>query len=89
MSFFPLCVLLSLVPDGLYTYMGSDEPDVPGNDGRPNNNVFDSNTIADAEVGVRIKEGDSNTFTSEIATTDRRTDCTSRSRDCDLNASQH
>jgi len=53
------------VQDGLYTYEGSDEPAVSGNDGRPKNNVFDGNTISNTDVGVKIKEGDDNTFTSE------------------------
>ncbi|CAN0397213.1 unnamed protein product, partial [Hapterophycus canaliculatus] len=47
---------------GLYTYMGSDEPDVAGNTGRPNNNVFDGNTISNTDIGVKIKEGDDNVF---------------------------
>lgn len=45
--------------------MGSDDPDVPGNDGRPKNNVFHSNTISNVEIGVHIKEGDDNSFTGE------------------------
>eukprot|EP00752_Nemacystus_decipiens_P008459 g7561.t1 len=49
---------------GLYTYQGSDSPDVSGNDGRPKNNVFDSNTISNTKVGVKIKEGDDNTFSN-------------------------
>lgn len=59
-------VLLPLESDGFYTYMGSDDPDVPGNDGRPRNNVFDSNTINAVDVATKIKEGDGNVFTSEF-----------------------
>ncbi len=44
-----------------------------GNDGRPKNNVFDGNTISNTNVGVKIKEGDDNTFTSEFRTVDSRT----------------
>lgn len=55
----------SMQTDGLYTYMGSDEPYVSGNDGRLKNNLFDGNTISNTEVGVKIKESDDTTFTSE------------------------
>eukprot|EP00903_Cladosiphon_okamuranus_P016037 g14807.t2 len=48
---------------GLYTYQGSDVPGVKGNNGRPKNNVFESNIISNTDVGVFIKEGDDNTFT--------------------------
>lgn len=58
-------LLPSPLPDGLYTYMGSDEPDVPDNDGRPKENTFHSNTIKDVDIAVKIKEGDDNVFTGE------------------------
>lgn len=45
--------------------MGSDEPAVSGNNGRPKNNVFDTNVISNTNVGTKIKDGDDNTFTSE------------------------
>ncbi|CAM9449094.1 unnamed protein product [Scytosiphon promiscuus] len=51
---------------GLYTYMGSDEPDVPGSDGRPYSNEFDGNTISEVSIGVHIKEGDGNIFTNNV-----------------------
>lgn len=51
--------------DGLYTYMGSDEPYISGNDGRLKNNVFEGNTISNTDVGIKIKEADDNTFKSE------------------------
>lgn len=51
--------------DGLYTYMGSDDAAVSGNNGRPKNNLFESNIISNTDVGVKIKEADDNTFTSE------------------------
>ncbi|CAM9520911.1 unnamed protein product [Ectocarpus fasciculatus] len=55
---------------GLYTYMGSDDPDVPNSDGRPADNTFDGNTIeTDGDnVGVHIKEGDGNVFTNNVFT---------------------
>lgn len=65
---FALLLTPSLFPDGLYTYEGSDSPDVSGNNGRPKNNVFESNIISNTNVGVKIKDGDDNTFTSESLT---------------------
>lgn len=52
--------------DGLYTYMGSDDPDVPGNNGSPNGNVFSGNLISAVDIGVHIKEAEDNTFSSEF-----------------------
>ncbi|CAN0209622.1 unnamed protein product [Ectocarpus sp. 12 AP-2014] len=46
--------------DGLYTYQGSDEPDV--SDGRPSGNVLALNLVEDCPIGVKIKEGDDNEF---------------------------
>ncbi|CAM9458502.1 unnamed protein product, partial [Hapterophycus canaliculatus] len=51
---------------GLYTYMGSDAPDVPDSDGRPYENEFDGNTISDVSIGVHIKQGDNNVFTNNV-----------------------
>lgn len=48
---------------GLYTYEGSDEPDV--SNGRPSDNVFDGNTVSNVKIGVQVKEGDDNVFKSE------------------------
>ncbi|CAM9489433.1 unnamed protein product [Ectocarpus fasciculatus] len=45
---------------GLYTYEGSDEPDV--SDGRPSGNILTSNLVEDCPIGVKIKEGDDNSF---------------------------
>lgn len=42
--------------DGLFTYKGSDEPDVAGR--RPINNMYVNNLILDTSVGVKIKEAD-------------------------------
>lgn len=53
------------VQDGLYTYQGSDEPYVSGNDGRVKDNSFDGNIISNTDVATKIKEGDDNSFTSE------------------------
>lgn len=52
---------------GLYTYMGSDEPEQT-DDGRPGENSFENNQILNTAEGVKIKEGDNtvisgNTFT--------------------------
>lgn len=54
-----------VLSDGLYTYKGSDSPDVSGNNGRPKNNLFESNVISNTDVGVFIKQADDNTFNSE------------------------
>ncbi|CAB1096849.1 MEP10 [Ectocarpus sp. CCAP 1310/34] len=51
---------------GLYTYQGSDDPDVSGNDGRVKDNSFDANTISNTDVAMKIKEGDDNSFTNNI-----------------------
>ena len=51
--------------DGLYTYEGSDAPDVPGNNGSPKNNVFTNNEISGVDIGVHIKEGEDNEFVGE------------------------
>lgn len=59
--------LFSSVPDGLYTYEGSDAPDV--SNGRPSNNMFTANTISDCDIGVKINEGDDNSFIGEKETT--------------------
>ncbi|CAM9629201.1 unnamed protein product [Pylaiella littoralis] len=46
---------------GLYTYQGSDAPDV--SIGRPSRNTFMANLINKCDIGVKIKEGDDNVFT--------------------------
>lgn len=52
---------------GLYFYKGSDLP-VNG-DGRPKNNQFINNTIANSVVnGLKLKEGDGNIFTGNTFT---------------------
>lgn len=51
--------------DGLYTYQGSDTAYVPGNDGRPKNNVFEGNTVSNNDIGVKIKLGDGNAIIGE------------------------
>lgn len=52
---------------GIYFYKGSDLP-VNG-DGRPKNNQFTNNTIADSVVnGLKLKEGDGNIFTGNTFT---------------------
>ena len=48
---------------GIHTYEGSDEP--WASDGRPSENTFDNNIISNTEVGVNLRQGDSNVFTSE------------------------
>ena len=53
------------VPDGIYTYEGSDAPDVPGNNGYPKNNVFTNNIVSNVDVGVALKEGEDNEFIGE------------------------
>ncbi|CAN0056924.1 unnamed protein product [Pylaiella littoralis] len=55
---------------GLYTYMGSDAPDV-SDDGRPEKNLFEANTISNTEGGVKLKRSDSivifnNEFTGTV-----------------------
>ncbi|CAM9672153.1 unnamed protein product, partial [Discosporangium mesarthrocarpum] len=50
----------------LYTYFGSDGPDVADNDGRPKNNLFEGNIILNSPTGMKIKEGDSNVFKDNI-----------------------
>lgn len=52
-----------LVPDGLYTYEGSDAPEV--SNGRSSGNVFTSNTVEDCDIGVKVKEADENSFIGE------------------------
>ncbi|CAN0243860.1 unnamed protein product [Scytosiphon promiscuus] len=47
-----------ITDQGLYTYEGSDEPDVAG--GRPYDNVLSNNVVSNCPVGVKIKEGDDN-----------------------------
>lgn len=49
---------------GLYTYKGSDSPDV--SNGRPKGNKFEGNTVKNTKVGVLGKEGDDNIFKSEF-----------------------
>ncbi|CAM9595723.1 unnamed protein product [Ectocarpus sp. 4 AP-2014] len=51
---------------GLYTYQGSDDPDVSGNDGRVKDNSFDANIISNTDVATKIKEGDDNSFTNNV-----------------------
>ncbi|CAM9604816.1 unnamed protein product [Ectocarpus sp. 12 AP-2014] len=51
---------------GLYTYQGSDAPDVSGNDGRVKDNSFDANTVSNTDVAMKIKEGDDNSFTNNV-----------------------
>lgn len=41
----------------LYTYDGSDSPEV-ADSGRPQNNVFDGNTIVGGKQSIKIKEAD-------------------------------
>ncbi|CAB1099946.1 MEP1 [Ectocarpus sp. CCAP 1310/34] len=41
---------------GLYTYMGSDEPDV--SNGRPNGNTFNNNKVTNSAGGVKFKNSD-------------------------------
>lgn len=48
--------LLVLLPVGIFTYFGSDEPWVSG--GRPFDNDFYDNTIQATETGVKIKDSD-------------------------------
>ena len=48
---------------GIHTYEGRDEP--WASDGRPSENTFDNNIISNTEVGVNLRHGDSNVFTSE------------------------
>ena len=50
--------------DGLYTYRGSDEPEV-SSDGRPGENSFYDNIISNTETGVKIKEGDNTIITGK------------------------
>ncbi|CAN0147569.1 unnamed protein product, partial [Hapterophycus canaliculatus] len=45
-----------ITDQGLYTYEGSDEPDVAG--GRPYDNTLSNNVVSNCPVGVKIKEGD-------------------------------
>ncbi|CAM9999901.1 unnamed protein product, partial [Ascophyllum nodosum] len=47
---------------GLFTYRGSDAPDV-SLDGRPGENMFFDNTISNTETGVKIKEADNTVIT--------------------------
>lgn len=54
------------VQDGLYTYQGSDEPYVSGNNGRVKDNSFDNNVISNTDVATKIGDGDDNSFTSEF-----------------------
>ncbi|CAM9200699.1 unnamed protein product [Ectocarpus fasciculatus] len=49
---------------GLYTYQGSDDPYVSGNNGRVKDNSFDSNVISNTDVATKIKQGDDNSFTN-------------------------
>lgn len=53
---------------GLYFYRGSDAPE-PGDDGRPKRNSFTGNRIHDiGENGIKMTDGDSNTFTGNVFT---------------------
>lgn len=74
----PVLLTLPRTSDGLYTYMGSDEPDVSDNDGRIKNNVYDGNTISNTNIGVKIKEADNNSFTSEAYKTQGCVTCEQR-----------
>ncbi|CAM9395437.1 unnamed protein product [Ectocarpus sp. 4 AP-2014] len=49
---------------GLYTYKGSDSPDV--SNGRPKGNKFEGNTVSNTKVGVLGKEGDDNIFKNNV-----------------------
>lgn len=60
--------------DGLYTYEGSDEPDV--SDGRPSGNILTSNLVEDCPIGVKIKEGDDNSFYGKLCMTVSAKFCT-------------
>lgn len=54
---------------GIYFYKGSDTPE-PGDDGRPKRNTFTNNDVHDsASDGVKMSDGDSNTFTGNSFTT--------------------
>ena len=59
-AFFPLSDESS---DGLYTYEGSDEPDV--STGRPTGNIFRNNEILSTEEGVKITNADDTEFFGE------------------------
>ena len=57
---------MSLVSDGLYTYVGSDPADESDDwDGRPQENVFTNNIISDTQNGAKIIDADDNVFTCE------------------------
>lgn len=49
----------------LYTYLGSDGPDV-ADTGRPQNNVFDSNTIIGGPQAIKLKEADGTVITNNV-----------------------
>lgn len=61
----PICPLLTMLSltEALYTYEGSDEPDVAG--GRPYENVLSNNVVTNCPVGVKIKAGDDNVLAGE------------------------
>ena len=53
---------------GLYTYRGTDDEDderSKDNDGRPFDNVFETNYVNDVDIGVQVKESDGIVFKSE------------------------
>ncbi len=51
---------------GLYTYEGSDAPTDGVSNGRPSENLFDSNVISNTAGGVKFKYSDDLTVTSEF-----------------------
>ena len=51
--------------DGLFTYHGSDTPEV-SSDGRPSENFFYDNAISDTKTSVKIKEANKTVITGEL-----------------------
>ena len=58
---FPGC----FAPDGLYTYMGMDEPEQT-EDGRPGENTFENNQIEDTTYGTKIRDADNTIIVGEL-----------------------
>lgn len=56
-------ILVASFRYALYTYLGSDGPDVVDT-GRPQNNVFDSNTILGGPQAIKLKEADGTKITN-------------------------
>lgn len=50
-------LFVALFRYALYTYLGSDGPDVVDT-GRPHNNVFEANTILGGPQAIKLKEAD-------------------------------